>query len=126
MVLPNAPILLPVPPSRDQQARERIRTWVAATGVTQTDLAERIGRNQAWMSRYLKGEFDADLRTLEQMAEAFGFTLTALLDLPTDPFEGRVLEEVRALPPKARTILLDLLTTLRLSHQRRALRPTRK
>jgi len=68
-----------VPLTLDQQARERIKTWVASTGVTQTELAKRIGRNQAWMSRYLNGEFAADLATLQQMAETFGFTLIALL-----------------------------------------------
>ena len=74
-------------------------------GVTQAELAEQIGRNQVWVSRYLKGDFDTDLATLEKMARRFDFTLFALLDLPSDPFEARLLDEVRALPPKARTSL---------------------
>jgi transcriptional regulator with XRE-family HTH domain len=119
MFTTNAPILVPVPQTLDQQARERIKSWVESTGVTQTELAERIGRNQAWMSRYLKGEFDADLTTLDRMAATFGFNLSALLNLPSDPFEARLIEEVRALPPKARAILLDLLTHLRQTSQRK-------
>jgi hypothetical protein len=58
------------------------------------------------------------------MAATFGFNLSALLNLPSDPFEARIIEEVRALPPKARTILLDLLTHLRQTSQRKR-RPSR-
>jgi transcriptional regulator with XRE-family HTH domain len=123
MLMPDAPILVPVPQTLDQQARERIRQWIATTGVTQAELGTRIGRNQAWMSRYLKGEFDADLTTLDRMAQMFGFNLSALLNLPSDPFEARLIEEVRALPPKTRATLLDLLTTLRQTHQRKRPRP---
>jgi len=115
----EAPILIPVPLSLDQQARERIKAWVASTGVTQTELAERVGRNQAWMSRYLKGEFDADLDTLAKIAACFGFTLIALLDLPRDPHEARLVEEFRALPPRGRASLLDFLGTLRQSRSRK-------
>jgi transcriptional regulator with XRE-family HTH domain len=117
-------MLLPVPPTRDEQARERIRSWVHSTGVTQTELAAQIGRTQAWMSRYLNGEFDADLTTLERMAGVFGFNLSALLNLPNDPFEARIIEEVRALPPKSRGILLDLLTSLRQTRPRPRRRAT--
>lgn len=119
MLPSNTPILVPVPPTLDQQARDRIKSWVDSTGVTQAELAERIGRNQAWMSRYLKGEFDADLTTLERMAATFGFNLSALLNLPSDPFEARIIEEIRALPPKARSILLEFLTHLRQTAQRK-------
>jgi transcriptional regulator with XRE-family HTH domain len=120
MLVASTPILTPVPQSLDQQARERIKSWVATTGVTQTDLAARIGRNQAWMSRYLKGDFAADLETLMKIAAAFGFSLVALLDLPRDPHEARLVEEFRALTPRGRASLLDFLT-----NQRQA-RPPRK
>jgi transcriptional regulator with XRE-family HTH domain len=124
MLMPDAPILVPVPQTLDQQARERIRSWIQTTGVTQAQLGERIGRTQAWMSRYLKGEFDADLTTLDRMAQMFGFTLVGLLNLPSDPFEARLIEEVRALPPKTRQTLLEMLTSLRQTHQRKR-RPPR-
>jgi transcriptional regulator with XRE-family HTH domain len=124
MFMPDAPILIPVPQTLDQQARERIRQWIATTGVTQAELGARIGRNQAWMSRYLKGEFDADLTTLDRMAQMFGFTLVGLLNLPSDPFEARLIEEVRALPPKTRQTLLEMLTSLRQTQQRKR-RPPR-
>ena len=110
---------MPVPLTIDQQARERIKAWVASTGVTQTELADRIGRNQAWMSRYLKGEFDADMETLQKIAGIFGFSLIALLNLPTDPHEARLVEEFRALPPRGRASLLDFLAVLRQARSRK-------
>lgn len=97
------------PSSLDQLVRGRIRTWITSTGTTQTALAEQIGRNQAWMSRYLAAEFDADLETLQKMARVFGHSLTALLDAPTNPDEAQVLEAYRALRPAARAIALNLL-----------------
>jgi transcriptional regulator with XRE-family HTH domain len=101
---------MPSPPTTlDQQARERVKEWINSTGITQTALAERIGRNQAWMSRYLGGEFDADLETLQKMARAFGHSLSALLNTPTDPVEARLIERYRALSERARAILLNLL-----------------
>lgn len=115
----GSPILVPVPLSVDQQARERIKAWIASTGVTQVELAERIGRNQAWMSRYLNAEFDANFETLQKIAECFGFTLIALLDLPRDPHEARLIEEFRALPPRGRASLLDFLGTLRSARSRK-------
>jgi predicted transcriptional regulator len=62
----ESPIFSPMPLTLDQVARDRIKHWIVSTGVTQTELAARIGRTQAWMSRYLSGEFDADLETLQE------------------------------------------------------------
>ncbi len=98
-----------MPQTLDQVARDRIKAWIASTGVTQTELAERVGKNQAWMSRYLSGEFDADLETLQKMARTFGHSLSALLDTPADPVEARWMEYYRALPVTARTIAMNLL-----------------
>lgn len=106
----DAPILVPMLPTLDHLARTRIKAWIASTGVTQTDLAERIGRNQSWMNRYLRGDFDADLSTLQKIAEVFGHPLTALLDLPDkDPIEAKVLEAFRSLSPRGRQALLSVL-----------------
>jgi len=109
---PDAPIVEAVPSSYEQRARARIKSWLHATGMAQVDLGVRIGKNQPWMSRYLSGEIDADLATLEAMAGVFGHSLTALLDLPLDPQEARLLEYYRALPARARPNLLDLLANL--------------
>ena len=98
--------------SYEQRARDRIKGWIQATKMTQAELGERIGKNQAWMSRYLSAEFDADFETLERMATVFGHTLHALLDLPHDPYEARLLEHVRKMSPTSRENLLMFLEGL--------------
>lgn len=100
----------------DELARARIKAWIESTGVTQTELAARIGRNQAWMSRYLAAEFDTDLETLQKIARVFGHSLTALLESPADPDEAALIAAYRACPPEARKLLLAM--SLQLSRGR--------
>lgn len=102
----------------DEQARSQIKKWIDSTGITQTALADRIGRNQAWMSRYLAGDFDADLTTLQKMAEVFGHPLTALLGLPKDPEEATLIAAYRALRPEARPLALRVLQEMSRSRGR--------
>jgi len=94
---------------KDDAARGRVTRWLAASQMTQTALAERIGRNQAWMSRYLDGEFDTDLETLDRLAQAFGHTIFELLDTSADATEAEVIERWRALRPSGRKIVLEVL-----------------
>ena len=97
------------PPTLDQIARERIRSWIQSTGVKQTALAPLIGKPQAWISRYLSGELGADLETLAALGRVFGHSLTALFDAPADPGEARVIALYRALPESSRPLLIQLL-----------------
>jgi transcriptional regulator with XRE-family HTH domain len=92
-----------------QVARTQIRRWIRTTGITQTALAERIKRNQAWMSRYLGGDIDTDIDTLQEMATVFGHTLTQMLDMPSDPDEAVLILEYRALRPEARSAVLRVI-----------------
>lgn len=94
---------------RDEIARGKIVQWLSASQMTQTALADKVGRNQAWMSRYLDGEFDTDLETLEKLATAFDHTLFELLDTPANPTEAEILERWRALKPSGRAVILDVL-----------------
>jgi hypothetical protein len=64
------------------------------------------------MSRYLKGEFDADLDTLQKITRVFGHELTSALNIPSDPDEALVLTRYRALRIEARRIVLTLLEHL--------------
>jgi len=108
----ESPILTPMPQAPltlDQIARTRIKAWIQTTGITQAELAARIGRNQAWMSRYLAAEFDADLETLNKMAISFGHSLGALLTAPVDPMEAQIIERFRALPAEARDVFAQML-----------------
>ena len=99
----------PPQPSLDDFARRQIRRWLHATHTSQTKLAAAIGRNEAWMSRYLAGEYDTDLETLRRMALVFGHTLGTLLTMPTDPDEAETVALIRSLSPDDRKTILTLL-----------------
>jgi transcriptional regulator with XRE-family HTH domain len=96
----------------EERARARLKVWLRAMNMTQTELGERIGKNQAWMSRYFAGKLQADFTTLEAMAGVFGHTLNALIDLPRDPAEARLIEIYRAMPARSRLAFLDYLATV--------------
>lgn len=94
----------------DNVARQRLKDWLQTSGETQTHFGERIGRNQAWMSRYLDAEFDADLDTLTKMADAQQLTLWQLLDVSaTDASEEELVRRFRALTPIRRELVLNMV-----------------
>jgi transcriptional regulator with XRE-family HTH domain len=99
-----------VPTPIDEIARQQIRQWLRSTGTTQVSFAQQIDRNQEWVSRYLNGNFDADLPTLQRMAAVFGHNLATLFgSLPSDPDEGSLLRMFRGLRPEGRKALLTVL-----------------
>lgn len=98
------------PRTIDDVARQQIRTWLQATGITQVAFAMQIHRNQEWVSRYLNGVFDADLTTLQQMAAVFGHNLAVLFgNLPTNPDEAILLTLFRSLRAEGRKAVLTML-----------------
>jgi transcriptional regulator with XRE-family HTH domain len=98
-----------MPPALDEVARQRIKAWLAGSGMSQIELARRLGKTQAWVSRYLRGEFNTDMETLQQMARIFGHTFFALLDVPSDALEAELVGHYRALPADMRRAVLTLL-----------------
>lgn len=98
--------------SLDYVARERIKQWMTATRTTQVSLANSINRKQAWMSRYLGGEYDADLETLRKIAAVFGRQISALFDTPSDPEIAELVSHYNALPASGRGLVLDLVREL--------------
>jgi transcriptional regulator with XRE-family HTH domain len=103
---------MPQPPlTLDQRARHRIRQWIETTGVSQAQLSAQVGKTQGWMSRYLHEEFDADLETLQKMAQVFGHSIISLLDTPSDPDEARFIELFRCISPATRDAIVLLLET---------------
>jgi transcriptional regulator with XRE-family HTH domain len=99
-----------VPTPIDEIARQQIRQWLRSTGTTQVSFADQIGRNQEWVSRYLNGNFDADLTTLQTMAGVFGHNLATLFgNLPSEPDESLLLRMFRGLRPEGRKALLTML-----------------
>ena len=106
------PTLAAMPLSLQDTARAQIKRWITSTRLTQTAFGERIGRTQVWVSKYLGGEIDTDVETLQQMAQVFGHTLTQLLDFPADPEEEAVITAYRALSPELRTAVLRVLQAM--------------
>jgi len=99
--------------SLEAVARRRLQTWIDATGITQTTLAIRIGKNQAWMSRYLAGDAGADIDTLAALAHVFGHSVSALIDTAVDPQDQLILDLYHALPEDGRPVaeaVLRLMT----------------
>lgn len=97
--------------SLDEQARGRLSQWRKARGLTQAAMAEQIGRNAVWISRYFDGAYDADLDTLSKMAGTLGYTLFELLDLHERPEEQVLINDFRALGPADQSLLARLLAS---------------
>lgn len=57
----------------------RVRTARKAAGITQTELGQRTGFDQAVLSRLERGKHDPRTETLRRIAEALGLSLSALL-----------------------------------------------
>lgn len=100
------------PPSLQTIARTNLKQWLVSTDTTQTYVCAQIGRNQPWLSRYLKGEIDADIDTLAQMAAVFEHSLFALLSVPADPEEALLVKLYRACRPTGRRAALAMLREL--------------
>jgi transcriptional regulator with XRE-family HTH domain len=96
----------------DDQARARLTAWIAGRGMTRTEFGEGVGRNQSWASRYLEGEFAADLDTLARAAALFQQPISALFDATPDPDEAEALTRWRGLPPERKALMLGLLRDL--------------
>jgi transcriptional regulator with XRE-family HTH domain len=101
----------------DDVARARIKAWAKGAGMTQRAVAEQIGKNDPWLSRFLDGTNDTDLDTLQQLAAVFGRTLWELLDVPTgDPQETELIERFRSTRDESRPALLVVVRQMTAGH----------
>src|SRR5262245_46159879 len=106
-------MLVPMPPTLDQIARSRIKSWIETTHITQAELGARIGKDQPWVSTYLAGHIDADMETLRKIAEVFGHTFSTLFAQPTNPKFAKFFEDYLALPPRFQAHLEGMAADLR-------------
>jgi transcriptional regulator with XRE-family HTH domain len=121
------PMLVPMPPTLDQIARDRIKAWMAATHTTQETLGQRIGSDQSWVSTYLSGDHPADLEELRKMAELFGSTFQLLFaEAPGNPKLAKFFADYLALPPKLQAHLEGLAADMRAALTRRPRRRRRE
>lgn len=66
-----------------EEPTHRIREWRQRTGLSQSQLGQRVGRTATEISRFERGERDVYLRDLREIAEALGIDIGRLL-LPED------------------------------------------
>ena len=100
----------------DENARRRLKAWLAASGLTQDDLAKAIPadqnkrkKKQNYVSRYLDGTiYKIELDTLAAMASVFGRTLCELLDTQPSTSEGELIELFRAMSPEMQAAFLGV------------------
>ena len=78
---------------------KEIRVLLVRRDMKQTDLADRMGVSEMWVSRRLRGAQPIDLNDLERFAEALNVEVTELLPVPTP---GRVLTTIGAPTPARR------------------------
>jgi transcriptional regulator with XRE-family HTH domain len=61
--------------SEQQRLQELLRQIRMNAGLKQTELAERLGQSQSFVSKYESGERRLDLLELRQICEAIGMSL---------------------------------------------------
>jgi transcriptional regulator with XRE-family HTH domain len=88
---------------RDDRARERIKKWYDASGITQKQFGAKIGWTQPSVYGYFKGHQNTDLDTLALMARTFGHTLAELFadEEPEDTEESALVAAFNSLPTEA-------------------------
>lgn len=85
-----------------------IRHYRKLRGLTQVQLAERVGIEQPHMSRLENGDEGPPLALFRRVADALGVPLPDLLSLGRDQAELHLLEIFRRLPPDRKAGWLDM------------------
>ena len=93
---------------------QKVRRLRKERGMTQSELATRIGIIQSDLCRMEKGEYRVGLDTLFKVLEVFGMNIGEFFDersLPTGPAaeEAEVLDRFRRLSEEARADVLDYI-----------------
>ncbi len=100
-------------PQLQELARKRLIQWMDANPkITQTDIGRSIGHGQGWVSKYRRGEQQADIDDLDGMARVFGHTINELIDLRPDPKERDLLDAYRAIEPGKRPLALEVIRAM--------------
>ena len=69
--------------------KERVKVLLKARGITQAELAEKIGVQGGTLSNAISGRYSPTLDTLERIAEALGVSVAELFaELPHCPYCG--------------------------------------
>ncbi len=87
---------------------DRLRTARKAAGLTQYDVAERLGATQANYSKYENGLITPRADSLMRVAQAAGTSVPYLLGLADDPAQATLTDEESRLVADYRTMRPDL------------------
>jgi transcriptional regulator with XRE-family HTH domain len=108
---------------------QKVRRLRKERGMTQSDLAARIGIIQSDLCRMEKGEYRVGLDTLFRILEVFGMNIGQFFEERTEVAaaaeESELVERFRRLPGEARTEVLDYVRFKEHQEQRDEAAPTR-
>ena len=96
-----------------------IRTMRMSRGMSQADLANRIGKKRSAVGNYENGTREPDLDTIEALADAFNVSMADLLDHETDKEDLWELREQLLRDPE-RHILFSMARNAKIEDVRRA------
>lgn len=108
-------MLVPSPAGAMATFGERLARLRKDAGITQTELARRIGGSQSAISQIEKGERKPSYDTIQQLAGALGVTPAYLLGAEVEdltPEERQHFRQYRGLPEKAREALREYASHL--------------
>ena len=103
----------------------RIRELRKRAGLTQIELAERIGLSQGQLSNLENGDRSLSLEWLRRIARALNCAVADLLDDKDNPDrlagqERDLIEQLRDADPELRTFAADTLAALIAAHRKRS------
>ena len=102
---------------------ERIKLARVKAGLTQKQLADRIGASASWVYLVEDGQQNAQIHSLRRAAEALGMSLHALL--PDDPAAADGYGPSKEADEAFNTVIEDLTRSVGLIHKLNALRMRR-
>ena len=89
---------------------KNVRALRVARGLTQTQLAEMAGLNQATISKAERGEMNTTMETITAIATALRVEPVELFDLPE--LQARALAAISAIDPERRAAALVVLEAM--------------
>lgn len=97
-------------PTLQNIARAHVRRLIDGHRVPMAAVSEAIGQKPNWVSRYLSGQFDADLDQLAAIAEFFKIRFSDLLNVPPPTVDdGELWQLYGALPAEKQAVVLQVV-----------------
>ncbi|MBV7532158.1 helix-turn-helix transcriptional regulator [Chitinophaga sp. sic0106] len=67
-----------------------VLSQLSAKGITQTDLAERMGVSRQQISKIVKGQENLTLETIDKLEQALGITIIKILAGHTETYQAKI------------------------------------